>query len=125
MHIPTPNLFDSSQLWQSYIKPAGYRLDPVKFAHLTALCAQCHLPEHPDRARAMLAEVTGSASVGEEHDNARMIAELETAVIDLRAGDVKACQDVVEKHEEAVTALEDADSLVAATFHKVAAQLYE
>lgn len=113
------------QLWNAYIKPAAGRLDPIKFAHLTALCAQYHLPEHPDLAKLMLDEVLLSRSVGEEHDNARMIAELETGIIALRSGDTKACQAIVEKHEDAILALEDADRLVAGTFHRIASELYK
>lgn len=113
------------QLWNSYIKPAAAKLDPIKYAHLTALCAQGHLPDHPDLARLMLDEVISSTYAGQEHDNARMVADLETGIIALRSGDFKACQAVVEKHETKVLELEDADRLVAGTFHRVASELYK
>jgi len=71
-----------------------------------------------------MGEVLSVKAAGEEHDQARLVAELEVAVMQLRLGDTAECKRVVEKHAAAVEDLEEADSLVPATFFRVASELY-
>jgi 26S proteasome regulatory subunit N9 len=113
-----------AQLWHSYIQPAARRLDPVKFALITAHCARSHPSSDASSALAMLNEIIEGKSRGDDHDQAKLLARLEAGAVHLRSGDSVTAKKMIVEAAEEVAALGEVEQTLESATHKVRAELF-